>query len=368
MIKVLQISTDTNIGGAGKCILTFLENYDRSRFDMAVVLPKNSLLKPSVEKLSVRIIEADGIADKSLGREGIKSLRKIFKAEKPDVIHTHASMSARIAARLCGKIKIVYTRHCVYEPSPRISKGIGKKINGIVNNYFTDSIIAVAEAAKKNLTDSGVDGGKIKVILNGIKPVHPISEAEKFELRKKYGIGEETKVLSILARLEPVKGHKFILEAAKIVKERGFDAKFIIAGTGSAEAELKEKSEKMRLSDTVIFTGFVSDVGGIANITDISLNASYGTEATSIALLEGMCLGKPAVVSDFGGNPGVIEDGVNGYLFPSKNSSAMAERLCEILSDDSLYKKLSEGSVKRFNEKFTADIYTKNIENVYSAL
>lgn len=368
MIKVLQVSSDTNIGGAGKCILTFLENYDRNRFDMAVVLPKNSLLKPHIEALGVRIIEADGIADKSLGREGISSLKKIFRAEKPDVIHTHASMSARIAARLCGKIKIVYTRHCVYEPSPRISKGIGKKINGFINNYFTDEIIAVAEAAKKNLTDSGVDERKIKVILNGIKPVEPISDDEKAEIRKKYGIGENQKVVSILARLEPVKGHEFLLKAAKTVRDRGFDVKFLIAGTGSIENELREMSDSMGLSDTVIFTGFVSDVRGIVNITDISANASYGTEATSIALLEGMCLGKPAVVSDFGGNPGVIESGVNGFLFESKNASQMADRLCEILSDNGLYQKLSEGSVKRFNEKFTADIYTQNIENVYSAL
>lgn len=368
MIKVLQVSSDTNIGGAGKCILTFLENYDRSRFDMAVVLPKNSLLKPQIEDLGVRIIEADGIADKSLGWEGIRNLRRIFKTEKPDVIHTHASMSARIAARMCGKIKIVYTRHCVYEPSPRISKGIGKKINGAVNNYFTDEIIAVAEAAGKNLTDSGVDERKIKIILNGIKPVVPMSADEKAEVRRQYGISENRKVVSILARLEPVKGHEFLLRAAKIVKEKGLDVKFIIAGTGSIENELREMSEKMGLSDTVLFTGFVSDVRGIVNITDVSANASYGTEATSIALLEGMCLGKPAVVSDFGGNPGVIENNVNGFLFESKNAAEMAERLCEILSDDELYRKLSEGSVKRFNEKFTADIYTKNIENVYSDL
>lgn len=368
MIKVLQVSSDTNIGGAGKCILTFLENYDRSRFDMAVVLPKNSLLKPHIEALGVRIIEADGIADKSLGFEGIKSLKKIFKKEKPDVIHTHASMSARIAARLCRGIKIVYTRHCVYEPSPRISKGIGKKINGFVNNYFTDEIIAVAEAAKKNLTDSGVDERKIKVILNGIKPIEPLTDDEKSAIKKKYGIGENQKVVSILARLEPVKGHEFLLQAAKTVKEKGFDVKFIIAGTGSVENELKQLSDEMGLSDTVLFTGFVSDVREIVNITDISANASYGTEATSIALLEGMCLGKPAVVSDFGGNPGVIENGVNGFLFEAKNASEMAERFCDILGNDELYKSLCEGSVRRFNEKFTADIYTNNIENVYSAL
>ena len=50
-IKVVQISSDTNIGGAGKCILTFLKNYDRDKFDICAVIPKNSLLKPEIEAL-----------------------------------------------------------------------------------------------------------------------------------------------------------------------------------------------------------------------------------------------------------------------------------------------------------------------------
>lgn len=64
-------------------------------------------------------------------------------------------MSGRIAAKQCGK-KVVYTRHSVFPVNPKISKGIGKKLNGIVNMHYADDIIAVAEAAKENLTDSGI--------------------------------------------------------------------------------------------------------------------------------------------------------------------------------------------------------------------
>lgn len=367
MIKVFQVSSDSNIGGAGKCILTFLEHYDRSRFDMTVVLPENSLLKPEVEKLGVRVIEVPGIAEKSLSFEGIKNLRKLFKREKPDVIHTHASMSARIAAKTCGVKGIVYTRHSVFEPSPSISKGIGKIVNGFVNNYFTDRIIAVAEAAKKNLTDCGVSEKKISVILNGIKPVEPISEYEKSIVRKEYGISDDETVISLLARIEEVKGHEILIDAAKKVIDRGFNIKVLIAGTGSHEDKVKQRVKELGLDDRIIFTGFVKDVRGIVNITDISANASYGTEATSIALLEGMCLGKPAVVSEFGGNPGVIENGVNGLLFPSKNADEMAECLCSVLGNRELYEKMCKGAVDTFNRKFTADIYTDGIQSVYES-
>ena len=55
MIKVVEVSSDSNIGGAGKCIITFLKYFDRKQFDVSVVLPKNSLLKPEAEALGVKV-------------------------------------------------------------------------------------------------------------------------------------------------------------------------------------------------------------------------------------------------------------------------------------------------------------------------
>ena len=119
MIKVIEVSSDSNIGGAGKCILTFLKTFDREKFDVCVILPKNSLLKAEAEKYKVKIFEVDYLAEKSLDIRAVSRLKRLFKRLKPDVVHTHASMSARIAAKLCG-IGTVYTRHSVFPPSPVI--------------------------------------------------------------------------------------------------------------------------------------------------------------------------------------------------------------------------------------------------------
>lgn len=365
MIKVFQVSSDTNIGGAGKCILTFLKEYDRSVFDMSVVLPKNSLLRDEILNLGVRVIEADGINETSLGCKGIASLKRIFREERPQIVHTHASMSARVAAKLCGGCKIVYTRHSVFEPSPKISKGLGKVINGAVNNFLADRIIAVAEAAKKNLTDCGVNPDKIQVILNGIQPVLPMSETEKAEVRKAYQVDPQQKVISILARLTPVKGHADLITAAGILRQRGLKPLVLIAGTGESESALREQIQAVGLEDTVRLVGFVEDVRGIVNITDISANASFGTEATSMALLEGMCLGKPAVVSDFGGNPGVIFPERNGLLFPARNPAAMADCLERLLIDREAYEQMSQGAKDIFQSTFTAKRYAEEIQQVY---
>ena len=365
--KIIEVSSDTNIGGAGKCLLTLLENFDYDEFEVKVILPENSLLKPHIDAMNIPVIEVSGIKDKSLDFGAVKELRRIFKEEKPDLVHTHASMSARIAAKQAGA-KIVYTRHSVFPPSKKISKGIGKKINGFINNTLSDGIIAVAEAAKENLTDTGVDEKKITVILNGVDGLTPVTDEEKSEIKKRFGVNDGEKVVSIVARLEDIKGHEYFIEAADMILKSGINAKFFIAGTGSYENVLKNKVKEMGLEGKVIFTGFISDVDKLMNITDIQANASYGTEATSLALLEGMSLGIPAVVSDFGGNPGVIKDGVNGFVVPKQNSEKLAQGLMKLLEDGELYKKLSEGSKEIFKNTFTAKAMTKNTEKLYTEI
>lgn len=365
--KIIEVSSDTNIGGAGKCIIALLENFDRERYELKTVLPKDSLLKEHINNLKVPVIEVDGMADKSLDLYDIRMLVKLFKKEKPDIVHTHGCMSARIAAKIVGA-KVVYTRHSVFEPSPKISKGLGKKINGLVNNYFADEIIAVAEAAKENLTATGISENKISVILNGVKPLDAISDEQKKMFLEKYSIPKDKPIISIVARLEDIKGHDYFIEAADELLKCGVDAVFVIAGTGSYEDKLKAKVSNLNRQKDIIFTGFISEVNKLMNVTDIQVNASYGTEATSLALLEGMSLGIPAVVSDFGGNPGVITDGCNGYVVPKQNSKLLAEGIFKLLEDKELYQKISKNAKMVYAEKFTDAAMTRNTEKIYNKI
>lgn len=362
--KIIEVSTDSNIGGAGKCLINLLKNFDYEKLDVKVILPPDSLLKPEIEALGTEVIEVSGIAEKSLDIKSVRRLKKIFKEERPDIVHTHASMSARIAARQVGA-KVIYTRHSVFPPPKALTSFPGKMINGFINNHYSDGIIAVAEAAKDNLTDTGVNPNKIRVILNGVDRLHPVFETEKEKICKRFGANDDEKIISIVARLEEVKGHNYFIEAAKMLLDEGYNARFYIAGTGSCEKQLKRKVSDMGLSDRIIFTGFISDVDNLMRITDIQVNASYGTEATSLALLEGMSIGVPAVVSDFGGNPGVIEDGENGFVVAKENSAALKKGIEKLLCDSQLYDRMSQKSKEIFDRKFTSAVMTKNTENYY---
>lgn len=367
MIKVLNIISDSNIGGAGRCVLTFLKYFDRNKFDVEVVVPTGSLLIPEINKLGIKTIEADGIAEKSLSRNGINTLKSIIKKTNCDIVHTHGNMSGRIAGKQCGK-KVVYTRHSVFPVNPKISKGIGKKLNGIINMHYADDIIAVAEAAKENLTDSGIDGNRVKVILNGVEAQKKASDEVIASLKNKYGIKENDFTVGIMARIEEVKGHIYLIEAAEKIKALGKNIKVLIIGTGALEEELKRTVKEKKLDDTVIFTGFIKNVNEVLSILDVQANASFGTEATSLSLLEGMSMGIPAIVSNYGGNPGVITHGENGYIFKLKDSEDMAKYILKLMDNNEIYEYMIKRSVEIFNQKFTAEIYASNIEAVYSKL
>ncbi|MGL4790622.1 MAG: glycosyltransferase family 4 protein [Anaerotignaceae bacterium] len=363
MIKVLNIISDSNIGGAGRCILNFLKYCNKEKFEIVVIVPKNSLLIPEIKKLNTKVIECDGIAEKSFSKEGVKAIEDIIKTEKPTIVHTHGNLSGRIAAKKC-KVKIIYTRHSVFPVSKKIK--LLKPVNKFLNEYLSNEIIAVAEAAKDNLTEGGINGKKVKVILNGVEAVTPSTPLEMEETKKKFNIEKNDFVIGIMARMEPYKGHKYLIEAAEILKKKHKNFKVLIVGTGDYTPTLQAYVKEKNLTDTVIFTGFIKDVRHVLSIMDLQANASYGTEATSLALLEGMSLGIPAVVSNYGGNPGVITHGENGYIFKLQDSEDMAKYMEVLINDQEKYKYMQKRSLEIFKEKFTAEIYTRNIENVYS--
>ena len=365
MIKVVNVISDLNVGGAGKCIINFCKNYNKDKFDITVVVPAGSALINELKKTPAKIVEVDGLKNKSLDVKSLFKLIKILRKEHPDIVHTHASSIARLAAKFVKNARIIYTRHSVFPVSDKIKHGIGRWAYKTSNELLADRIIAVAEAAKENLTDGGIDDDIIDVILNGVEKIPETSNEEKKKLKKQYNISDEEKVIGILARLEDVKGHEYFIDSAKIILDRGIKAKFLILGTGSEEEKLKEKVKNLKLEDKIIFTGFVKNVQDFVNIFDIQVNCSYGTEATSLALLEGMSIGVPAVVTNYGGNPGVIQDGENGFLVPIKSPQETANAIIKILEDDNLKSKMKTRCLEIFEEKFTVKVYAENIEKEY---
>ena len=364
MIRVLNIISDTNIGGAGRVLINYLQYADREQFDTAVALPRGSLLKAPLEELHTTVYEVDGIADRSYDKGDVKVLRELICRVDPDIVHTHGALSGRIAAKQCGK-KIVYTRHSAFPVPAKLRYPPGRWVNKWMNEHYADRIIAVSPAAAANLTDAGVSPRKITVMMNGVAPVERAGPEACRAFRAKYGLQEGVFTAGILARIEPYKGHLHIVEAAQQLKGEGRKLQVLIAGTGGYEEELRGEVSRRGLEDTVFFLGFQTDVAPVLSVLDVQLNASYGTETSSLSILEGMSMGLPPAVSGYGGTPWLIDDGEDGLIFPNRDSAALARCVARLMDEPDTLRHMGERAVEIFHRRFTGQIFAKNVEQVY---
>ncbi len=365
MIRILNIISDTNIGGAGRVILNYLRYADRNKFETLVAIPRGSLLKPLLEEAEVTVYEVDGMADCSYASEDVKALQALIRRVKPDLVHTHGALSGRIAAKRCH-VPVVYSRHSAFPVPAKLKYPPGRWVNKLLNEHYADHIIAVSPATRDNLTEAGISPKKITVVMNGAAPVSPISDEEKAALRRSLGLEPDVFTFGILARIEDYKGHLYLVYAAKLLKDRGYsNFRILMAGTGAFEEEVTRAVTEMGVEDVVQMLGFRSDAAALLNILDVQLNASYGTEATSMALLEGMSLGLPTIASDYGGNPFVITSGQNGLLFPSKDSAALADAMAELMDHPEEVAIMREKALETYQSRFTGEVFARNTEQIY---
>lgn len=361
MIKLMQIMTDMNIGGAGIWLLNFLRHYDRERLDVTVVIPRGSALCARVEELGVRYIEADDIGDRSFSAVGIKNIKSIIDEEKPQVIHTHASLSARLASR-ASHIPIVNTRHCLEAPK----KGVRRFVYRRINNLLSDRVIAVSRAVYKNLLEDGIDEGKLRLVYNGVEPVRIYTEEERAAARREMGC-EGCVAVGIFARLERVKNHRMFLLAAKAAYEVNDRFRFFVVGGGSLESELKKEARALGIADAVTFTGYVEDITELMNVIDINVLTS-DFEAMSISLAEGMTAAKPCITTDAGGTCEVVENGRSGIVIKTGDTVALASAMLSLAAEPGRRKSFGEYGKRVAAEKFSPETMCEKLTEIYGEI
>lgn len=357
-IKVCHVLTDTNIGGAGTALVNLLTACDRERFAFSVVLPYGSAAAPLVEKTGADIFFAHGIADRSAAPAAIPALTRIFRRLRPDIVHTHASLSARLAARAAAVPVIIMTRHCA-DPLPRVFSAAG----GILLRGCCTRAIAVGDDAADALAACGFPRERIDVILNGTAPLREPTEAELDAAREKLDINKDDFTVGIFARLEKRKAHEVFLEAARLCTEKAPDIRFLVVGDGSRRTELEEMSRRMGLAERVRFCSFCPDIAPLMALCAANVNTSVPGEVSSLAITEGLSLGVPPVVSRCRGSE-LLTDGC-GIVTTPGSAESTADAVMRLYSDRGLQKELSAAARRRYAEHFTALEYAKRTEAVY---
>ncbi len=359
-MRITHIISDTNIGGAGVLLSSIIGGISK-RLDTEVILPNGSSLSPRLQGLGARVTELPLSPDKSFSPKDTAVLYRYLSKNAPDILHSHASLSSRIAGRLLGIKWLISTRHCA-TGTPRRGG-----LSSMLYNRLTDLTVSTADFATENLISEGVPRERIVTIKNGSEKKVRLSPEERVRLRHRLSIPDGATVIGSCARLERVKGQDLILRAVKRLLPK-YDLWLLIVGDGSERRNLYQLGARLGLLSRTVFTGFVSNPLPYQSIFDINVSASRGTETSCLATSECMSLGIPTVASDFGGNTEMIRDGVNGLIFESDDDDALSDALLRIIGDEALYSRLCQGALRVFSEEFTVGRMNESYLALYLGL
>jgi len=372
-LNVLHIISDTNIGGAGSYLLNFLEFYDRSLLNVRVVCPAGSQLAPRCAAKGVEVIEAARLpGDQSFQKQDLKAQIKelvyIIRKNRIQVVHTHASFTGRLAAKIAGVKKIIYTKHRLDEIKWQPKKTWRDRLQQLVNDRTCSHVIAVSEAVKENLIQQGVNPRKIVVIYNGIDVAGLRKRAQQAKaplFPAGWSLpGATSGVVGMAARLEPEKGPQLFVETAMELLLIDKRVKFVIAGTGSLEAKLKKRVRTLEIGDSVFFAGFQEDVAPLLAALDVVAVPSL-TESFGFSLVEGMALGKPCIATNVGGVPEIISEWKNGLLIDPYDIRGMAEKILMLLRTPAYAQEIGRRAARTVEEKFDVRLMTAKMTELY---
>lgn len=361
MIRVVYVLTDNNIGGAGRWLLNQLRCADRTRFEPKALLPEGSLLRAEVEKLGIETLRVPSMRDSSWDRGALADMTALFRAERPDVVHTGASLTARVAARRAHVPALVTTKHCAAERGGILSRAARR----CVDTLYADQVIAVSQAVGAQLAAAGTPKRKICVIPNGVVPVEPYGGEARDALQERLGLSPGLLWVGIAARLEPVKGVDLFIDAARRVLAERSDVRFAVFGLGSQEEALRQSAAD--LGESIRFMGFCGEIEQALGLLDAAVVSSR-SEAFCLSAAEALSMGTPVAAFDVDGVGEVVRNGQTGLLAPAGNTAALAERIVRLLDDAALRERLGRDGQAIVLREFTAQTMVRKTEALYERL
>jgi len=304
------------------------------------------------------------------------SAKKVITEFNPDIIHIHHPFLLSSVAMMYGKklgIPKILTIHTQYEQyayyvAPIPSKITQEAIKLIVSNFAskTDCITTPSESMKELLSDYGIKN-RIEVIPNAIKieSFRKKNESKCMQIRKKYLIREDEKIILFVGRIASEKSIEKIIKALAIIKEKGIEKiKLLIVGDGPNLDELKSLVNTLGIEKDVIFTGAVShqEIQHYYKVAYLFAIAST-TETFGIVTIEALASGLPVLAVKAAGAVDILTDGKDGRLVDN-DIDQFAQTLEEMIKKPELREKYSQGAIKTSN-RYSIDVISGKMLNLY---
>ena len=242
----------------------------------------------------------------------------------------NTNLLALAAGRLAGA-KVVVSR--VDLGHLRANFGKWHREAEMWNARHADLVVANAEAVREVcIREERCRPERVVVVRNGLD-VARFDQLSSQPLQAPLPVDPGDLPVAVIGNLWPVKGHRTLVEAAALLRDRLPRAKFLCAGEGPEREHLQQRIAELGLTDRVYLLGHRLDVPAVlARVRAACLCSS--AEGLSNALMEAMAARLPIVATAVGGNPELVRPGENGLLVPYGDPQSLAEKLFELLTDE----------------------------------
>jgi glycosyltransferase involved in cell wall biosynthesis len=354
-LKILHIDPEKNWGGGEAQVLGLLMQLASKGHHNDLLAHPSGILFERCQGLDIGTRPI--IMRNDLDVRCVVSLRRFIREGNYDIVHFHTKRAHALALWLPQgepRPKYLVTRRMDY-PEPR------NWYTDILYNRRVDGVVAISQTIVNLLISAGVDRRKIRFIPSGIDP-------GKFEMSERQRAGaDDFTVVGCLGGLEERKGHRYLLEAAAVLKADGLKIRYKIAGSGPLRARLEEDVARLGLGKEVHFVGFVSDaVEFLAAVDLLAMPSLY--EGLGVAALEAMAAGRAVVATQVGGLTESIVDGVTGVFVPPRDSAALAAAIAKLARSRPLARSMGNQGRERVRQHFSLENMARMNESYYYEL
>lgn len=364
-IRVLVFTNSFRTAGSERQAVELMKRLDRSRFDVRMVCFQkdgwllDELPGPPTEVEEFRLA---GFFNVTAFRQA-RAFLNLLRRRRVHVVQSFSFYSNLFAipiARLAGVPVVLGSRREDARMKTRVHQLAERWCYRLATGVVTNAEVTKDQLVRRD----GLPAERAWVIHNGL-------DLDRFDRLGSAplaaGRQQEGPLIAIVAHLRPEKGHMVFLEAASRLARRYPTARFLIVGAGDCRELIEQRIWELRLTDRVRLTGLVKNIPAVLRSVDIIALSSFH-ESFPNAIMEAMAASLPVVATDVGGARELVVDGHTGYLVPSGDAAALADRMAALCDDPEARRKMGEAGRRRIVEEFSVEKMVRNFERLYDRL
>lgn len=359
-MKILHTEASLGWGGQEIRVLTEARGVARLGHDVLLAAPSEARIAAEAARFGV------AVETLPIGRKrpaGVAALRSLLSRHAFDVVNTHSSTDAWLAAIACASIAkappVVRTRH-ISAPIPRnaATRWLYRKA--------THSVVTTGERLRAQVVaEAGVDAARVVSIPTGIE-LDRFRPGDRANARAAAGLPASGAIVGIVATLRSWKGHRYLLEAIAAMRQREPDVQLVIVGDGPQRDALETQAARLGLAARVRFAGNQHDVAPWMQSFDLFCLPSYANEGVPQALMQAMACGLAVVSTPVGSIDEIVADGVNGVLVKPEDADALRAAIEGLLGDADRRRALGDAAAATARERFGEMMMVERMLEVFT--